>query len=43
MAHWKQIRWNLYRLRAPGHNKDFVDYDKLYHYCKRHGLNPTQD
>lgn len=42
IGHWKQTRWNEYRLIAAGHNKTFVDYDAMYRYCRKHGIDATQ-
>lgn len=42
MAHWKQIGWNCYRLMAPGHHKDFSNFEALFSYCRKHSLNPNQ-
>ena len=39
MFYWKQIGWNRFQLLGPGVSQDFVDYDKLYRYCLRHGIN----
>lgn len=42
MSHWKQVGWDCYRLISPRHNKDFADYDALYRYCRKFGINATQ-
>jgi hypothetical protein len=42
MAHWKQTRWDTYTLIANGHNKTFDDYDALFRYCRKFGIDATQ-
>lgn len=38
-AHWKQIRWNVYRLVNGTTVKDFPDYDSLYRFCQKNNIN----
>lgn len=42
-THWKQIRWNQYRLvLANGSIENFERYVDLFNYCQQHKINATQ-